>query len=209
MHETRLAYLGAAGAAGTVVKLDEIRERWAEPSALEGMTIGDLTAHLVRAVTSVPDCLAEHVRESEEPLSAAAYFLPVTGDLSSSINTRVRHSSSDAARAGHAALVAALDHAQEFLRVQLSAEPEDRLIQVKVRDEVLLLDEYLKTRIIELVVHIDDLCVSLGRPTPTLPGVDVAIATLIDVAALRHGELSVLRALARRERDPDQVLRVI
>jgi hypothetical protein len=59
------------------------------------------------------------------------------------------------------------------------------------------------------VVHIDDLCVSLGRPTPTLPGVEVAISTLIDVAALRHGELSVLRALARRERDPDEVLRVI
>ncbi|MGD0834340.1 MAG: maleylpyruvate isomerase N-terminal domain-containing protein [Candidatus Dormibacteria bacterium] len=209
MHETRLAYLAAAGAAGTVVKLEEVGARWAEPSALAEMTIGDLTAHLVRAVTSVPDCLAEHVREKEEPLSAAAYFLPVTADLSSSINTRVRHSSSDAARAGHAAVVADLEHAQDILRVRLSAEPEDRLVEVKARGEVLLLDEYLKTRIIELVVHIDDLCVSLGRPTPTLPGVEVAISTLIDVAALRHGELSVLRALARRERDPDEVLRVI
>jgi len=209
MHETRLAYLAAAGAAGTVVKLEEVGARWAEPSALAEMTIGDLTAHLVRAVTSVPDCLAEHVREKEEPLSAAAYFLPVTADLSSSINTRVRHSSSDAARAGHAAVVADLEHAQDILRVRLSAEPEDRLVEVKARGEVLLLDEYLKTRIIELVVHIDDLCVSLGRPTPTLPGVEVAISTLIDVAALRHGELSVLRALSRRERDPDEVLRVI
>jgi len=31
----------------------------------------------------------------------------------------------------------------------------------------------------------------------------------VEVAVLRHGELAVLRALARRERDPDQVLRVL
>jgi hypothetical protein len=102
-----------------------------------------------------------------------------------------------------------MDHAQEHLGVRLSEEPEDRLINVKVRDEVLSLDDYLKTRIIELTTHTDDLCVSLGRPTPTLPGLDVAIATLIDVAALRHGDLAVLRALVRRERDPDDALRVI
>ena len=209
MHETRLAFLAAAGAARPIVRLAEVGERWDEPSALEGMTIGALTAHLVRAVTSVQECLDAHVRESEEPLSAAAYFLPVTADLSSSVNTRVRHASSDAARAGHPGVVAAMDHAQEHLGVRLSEEPEDRLINVKVRDEVLSLDDYLKTRIIELTTHTDDLCVSLGRPTPTLPGLDVAIATLIDVAALRHGDLAVLRALVRRERDPDDALRVI
>jgi hypothetical protein len=209
MHEIRLAFLAAAGAAHSVVKLEEVGRRWDEPSALADMTVGALTAHLARAVTSVPDCLEARVREIEEPLSAAAYFLPVDGDLSSSINTRVRHASPDLARAGHPAVVADMDRAQEFLRARLSEEPEDRLVAVKVRDEVLTLDEYLKTRIIELALHTDDLCVSLDRPTPTLPGVDVAIATLIDVAALRHGELAVLRALARRERDPDQVLRVI
>ena len=209
MHEIRLAFLAAAGAAHSVVKLEEVGERWDEPSALTDMTVGALTAHLARAVTSVPECLDAHVPETEEPRSAAAYFLPVDADLTSSINTRIRHASSGLAREGHPVVLAAMDHAQELLRVRLSEEPEDRLVHVKARNEVLMLDDYLKTRIIELATHTDDLCVSLGRPTPTLPGVDVAIATLIDIAALRHGELAVLRALARRERDPDQVLRVI
>ena len=42
-----------------------------------------------------------------------------------------------------------------------------------------------------------------------LPGIEVDIQALVDIAAHRHGRLAVLRALARRERDPDQVLRVI
>jgi hypothetical protein len=100
-----------------------------------------------------------------------------------------------------------MDRALERLRARLEGEPEGRL--VKARDEVLRLDDYLRTRIIELAVHTDDLCVSIGRETPPLPGVAVAIEALVEVAILRHGELAVLRALARRERDPDQVLRVI
>jgi hypothetical protein len=100
-----------------------------------------------------------------------------------------------------------MDRALERLRARLEGEPEGRL--VKARDEVLRLYDYLRTRIIELAVHTDDLCVSIGRETPPLPGVAVAIEALVEVAILRHGELAVLRALARRERDPDQVLRVI
>ena len=36
-----------------------------------------------------------------------------------------------------------------------------------------------------------------------------AIETLLEVARLRHGDLAVLRALARRERDPVRALRVM
>ena len=47
------------------------------------------------------------------------------------------------------------------------------------------------------------------RDGEVLPGIGVAIQALVDIAAHHHGQLAVLRALARRERDPDQVLRVI
>ncbi|MGA2283781.1 MAG: maleylpyruvate isomerase N-terminal domain-containing protein [Candidatus Dormibacteria bacterium] len=207
MAGTRSEFLAAAAAAREVVALPGVALRWAEPSALAEMTVGALVAHLARAVTNVERCLAAPEPAGEE-LSAAAYFAPVGPDLAAAINVRVRATSAEEALVGHRAVLGQMDRAIDRLRTRLEEEPEGRL--VSVRDgEVLRLDEYLRTRIIEIAVHADDLCVSLGRETPALPGIELAIQALVDTAALRHGELAVLRALARRERDPDQVLRVI
>ncbi|MHB1445953.1 MAG: hypothetical protein ACYCTI_01250 [Acidimicrobiales bacterium] len=61
------------------------------------------------------------------------------------------------------------------------------------------------------MTHADDLAASLGQQPPALPGrlVGAVTALLVDVARVRHGEMGVLRALARRERDVVQALRVI
>jgi hypothetical protein len=72
------------------------------------------------------------------------------------------------------------------------------------------LDDYLETRLVELVVHDDDLATSVDVPTE-LPGeaLELAIDHLVAVARFRHGDLAVVRALARRERDISEALRVI
>lgn len=172
------------------------------------MTIGALAAHLVRAVTAVEVGLDSQVRQAEDPVSAAAYFARITNDTSSPLNVGVRARAAEIAGGGHRHCVDLLDRAVDHLRVRLHEAPEDRLVAV-ADGYVLRLDEYLATRIVELVVHTDDLCVSLGVDTPTLPALDVAIATLVEVAAFRHGELAVVRALARRERDQEEALRVL
>jgi hypothetical protein len=209
MAGTRAAFLEAAAVARQVVASPVVAVRWAEPSALSEMTVGALVAHLARAVTN-----AERSLEAPEPppvaavISAAAYFAAVGPDLDSRINVRVRATSAEEALVGHRAVLGGMDRGLDRLRTRLEDEPEGRL--VTVRDgEVLRLDDYLATRIIELALHTDDLCVSVGRETPELPGIGVAIQALVDIAAHRHGQLAVLRALARRERDPDQLLRVI
>jgi hypothetical protein len=209
MAGTRAAFLEAAAVARQVVASPVVAVRWAEPSALSEMTVGALVAHLARAVTNV-----ERSLEAPAPppvaavISAAAYFAAVGPDLDSRINVRVRATSAEEALVGHRAVLGGMDRGLDRLRTRLEDEPEGRL--VTVRDgEVLRLDDYLATRIIELALHTDDLCVSAGRETPELPGIGVAIQALVDIAAHRHGQLAVLRALARRERDPDQVLRVI
>ena len=209
MAGTRAAFLEAAAVARQVVASPVVAVRWAEPSALFEMTVGALVAHLARAVTNV-----ERSLEAPEPppvaavISAAAYFAAVGPDLDSEISVRVRATSAEEALVGHRAVLAGMDRGLDRLRTRLEGEPEGRLVTVRDR-EVLRLDEYLVTRIIELALHTDDLCVSVGGETPELPGIGVAIQALVDVAAHRHGELAVLRALARRERDPGQVLRVI
>jgi hypothetical protein len=75
----------------------------------------------------------------------------------------------------------------------------------------MLVAEYLRTRLVEFAVHVDDLAVSVGVPTPDLGSAadDEAIDVLVGIARIRHGDVAVLRALARRERDDVQALRVI
>jgi hypothetical protein len=63
---------------------------------------------------------------------------------------------------------------------------------------------------VELVVHIDDLAGSVGLPTPDLPDLatDLVISCLAGVARRRHGDLEVVRALARHERAHSDVFPV-
>lgn len=68
----------------------------------------------------------------------------------------------------------------------------------------LRLDDLLTNRMMELIVHLDDLAVSVGVPTPGLPvaATDAVIGVLAQLAARRHGPAAVYRALTRAERAP-------
>jgi hypothetical protein len=72
------------------------------------------------------------------------------------------------------------------------------------------LDGFLVTRLVELLAHADDLAASAGIPTPDLPPDAVILVTscLTDVARRRHGDLAVLRTMARRERSLEGVFPV-
>jgi hypothetical protein len=74
-------------------------------------------------------------------------------------------------------------------------------------DWALSFDDYLVTRVMEIVVHSDDLAVSVGVEPPVLPEVVLGpvLALLVGVSLQRHGQASVVRALTRRERAPDTI----
>lgn len=209
MNELRVAFLAAAGAARPVLAHPDVEDRWTQPSALAEMSVRGLCGHLVRAVTTVEGYLAHNVTSHDDPISPVLYWASIADtDVHSPLNRSIRERGEEAAKAGHTTLVRTFDETVERLSVQMHDEPPDRRVQV-VGDRVMLLDDYLVTRIVELVVHTDDLCVSLGHETPALPGADIAIRTLVDVAEYRHGETAVLRALTRRERDAVEALRVL
>lgn len=98
------------------------------------------------------------------------------------------------------------DAAQPRLAVRLPQLPQDQPVPMFGRC-VLPLREALLTRLIELVVHADDLAVSLQLPPPPFShdAGDLVITTLARTARRRHGTLPVLRTLARRERAPSHV----
>jgi hypothetical protein len=67
---------------------------------------------------------------------------------------------------------------------------------------VLPLDQCLIWGMLELVVHIDDLSVSLDVPAPVIPeeAAELVVVTLARIALGRRGAVPLVRVLARRER---------
>jgi len=62
--------------------------------------------------------------------------------------------------------------------------------------------DWVVTRLMEMVVHADDLAASIGVDTPAFPEEVVApvLGLLSGVAARRHGQVAVVRALSRPQR---------
>ena len=101
-------------------------------------------------------------------------------------------------------MCAALTRRLDELTPRLRAEPADRIVGVAGGVAVMTLDAYLETRIVEQVVHLDDLARSLGRdPWPLPPDAqDLALHIGIDIARLRHHPNVVVHALYRSRLDP-------
>lgn len=191
-----------------------LAERFEGPSALAEFSVRGLAGHLRRAMTMVETYLDQPAPTDDvEHLSASAYFatvLPSDRDLNSEFHRAIRQRGIETApdRPDDFSLMWA--ETAGNLITRLEQEPDDRLVQV-FGDLVLTLDEYLATRIVELVVHADDLAVSLDvAPALLSPAVTgLVITTLVEVARIRHGDSAVVRALSRRERDTAEALRVI
>jgi hypothetical protein len=210
--EVRAAFLDAADVAASVLASPEVARRWEEPSALRLFTVRGLAGHLLRGATTV-EVYLDRPEPTGDPISAAEYYaraLPELPDITTPIHTAIRERGDEQAAGGPERLAEDARAACRRLRTRLAAEPEGRLMTV-YKETVVEIDEYLRTRLLELALHIDDLCVSVGIPTPDLPAAATAaaIATLVGVARLRHGDVAVLTALARRERDSASALRVM
>ena len=149
---------------------------------------------------------------SEAGISAATYFDTVirSADISETANQAIRARGEEAAAGGPAALASDAQATLERLTSRLAGEKPERPVRV-AGGLAMTLDEYLRTRVVELVVHADDLAASVGvEPVPHRQATTaVAIDVLVGVARIRHGDMAVLRALARRERDTVGALRVL
>lgn len=211
MDEACAAFLDAASAAVHLLERSELAGHWARDSVLQRFPVAALAGHLLRGMTTVEQYL-DGPEPSETGISAATYFQTVAGsaDIDDPASQAVRARGEQAAAGGPAALAGQARAALERLSARLTSVRSGQRLRV-AGGLVLTLDEYLRTRVVELVVHADDLAASVGVTlAPPLPGTcKIAIDVLVDVARLRHGDLAVLRALARRERDQVQALRVL
>jgi hypothetical protein len=154
--------------------------------------------------------LSSSVVDTSEITDAAGYTATVLGShdpVDSDFHRAVRTRSEEAAAGGPAALAREVREARERLAQRLSGAVLDQPVQV-LQGVVVTVREYLRTRLVELVIHFDDLAVSVGEerrrdiPESTYEAVAVLLA---QVAVRRQGGLNVVRGLARRERHPDAI----
>lgn len=89
-------------------------------------------------------------------------------------------------------------------QTKLVGVPADQVVFLPQTGWALSLGDFLTTRTMELAVHMDDLAVSARLPARELPDAafDPVLVLLARLAARRHGQAALLRALARAERAP-------
>lgn len=195
-------YLAAVSAVLHLVGRTEVSARWLHPSILPEYTVGELTAHLGRSITNVETYVARPAPVDATPMDAPTYFAAVLADadpVDSDLHRAVRSRSTSVAAAGHAAVVASLeDSAERLRRIDLAAQPP-----ILVLDGIAMsVDEYLRTRIVELAVHSADLAESVGVEAPGVPP-DVweqVARTVGETAVRRHGAAAYALSIARPDR---------
>lgn len=203
----RPIYLNAAVTAAEALR--DAGSAWTEPSALAGMTVGGLATHLGWQVYILPSLLASP--PAEPAVSLRTYYDKVgwiDAGIDDEPNVRIRTGSEEASAAGPEAIAARVGTALADLRTALSAAGADATVRLPTwTDWSLRLDDFLLTRLMELLVHSDDLAVSVGTEAPAFApeAVRLVVDLLSRLALRRHGAVPVLRALTRSERAPGTI----
>lgn len=205
----RRAYLTAADSGMALLARPEVAEAWTRPSALEQWSVGGLAAHLAGQVLNVERVLVLPPSDLR-PIALDDHYAEaawVRASLDDPVNAGIREGGEEAAAAGPAALVARVREARTTVESLLELQPADRVVLIPWQGWALTLDDFLTTRMMEIVVHSDDLAASVGIEAPSLPRevLDPVMALLTRLAMRRHGQSAVVTALTRRERAPRSI----
>ena len=205
----RESYLAVAGVAAELLAHPAVADCWDKPSALAGYTVSGLAGHLAGQVNVVAKVLDGPVPDTE-PITALEHLSQarwLDAEQDGEVHRGIRAGGVQYAQVGARTLAEQTADVLERLRRELPEQPARRVVQFPWGPPALLLDDLLLNRMMELVVHLDDLAVSVEVPTPEVPAAatDAVIGLLAAVAARRHGPVSVIRALTRAERAPGSI----
>lgn len=164
------AFLTAGSIVLELLRRPEVADQWPRPSALSKMSVGALACHLGRQVARAAELLP--LATDVPPLkSADVHYGRAAWVTASSPDEPVNDRSTDDAEGalGYSAMLQRAAGALEVARGQLTAGNAHDVILIPWQGWSLRRDDFLLTRLLEMVVHADDLAVSLGVPTPELP----------------------------------------
>jgi Mycothiol maleylpyruvate isomerase N-terminal domain len=210
----RNVFFGATSSVADLIASPAVGGHWGEWSRLEGFTVGGIAGHIVRSVQTLVDLLERPLPEGARVVTPAQYFgvnKPKSPALADPIAKFNVDDGENRAQFGQGAVVGTfrelVAHAEEILG-DLTATTI--IPTIRVPDGVTFLGIYLTTRVVELVVHGDDLASSVGVDwQPPLAAGALAIGMLLQIASEQHGAVEVLRVLARSERAGSDVVPVL
>jgi hypothetical protein len=206
---TFVAFPVAARTAANLLRDPAVAACWTGPSALEDFRVSGLAGHLASQVGRVVD-LVPGATPTGDAVDVLDHYLRVPWvdlDVQGEVNTNIRDEGERVAAVGPDALADQVDAATASLPdVLANVQPTD-VVALPWTSWALTVDTLLLTRMLEIVIHSDDLAVSVGLPTPTFPpGVlRPVLGVLTDLAVERHGQEAVVRALSRAERAPRRI----
>ncbi|MEU5363035.1 maleylpyruvate isomerase N-terminal domain-containing protein [Streptomyces sp. NPDC005925] len=207
----RGAFLDALPRVVDLLAEPAVAAAWDGPSALKDFGVRGLAGHTFWQELALPGLLADPPPE-QPVIPLRAYYLDrviwLDAGADGDVSVRIRAGGEATAADGHAALLARVRDAAGRLAADIPALPAERPVRIPSwGDWSLVLDDFLLTRLLELVVHADDLAVSVGLPAPEFPEhvTAPAIELLARLAVRRHGPAGVIRGLARVERAPESI----
>jgi hypothetical protein len=169
------------------------------------MSVGGLARHLAAQPVNVVRLLHEEPTEAAgagtipvlEHYARAAW---VSEDADGETNRSIREIADQQAAEGVDAAVAEVEQARSQLEEVLAAAPPRAYIPWQ--GWALETDDFLVTRLMEIVVHSDDLAASVGVPTPDFGDevLDPVLRLLTAIALRRHGQDALVRTLSRPQR---------
>jgi hypothetical protein len=177
------------------------------------MSVGALAGHLFLVLRRVSKHLDEPLADARDAGAApAAQVCPATDmwrwvrvakpeDLDRPLHTKVREDGAHVAGWGWEAVRRAYSDRLADLAPRLSSAPPST---VSLEGGPMAFPAYLSTRIVEMLVHADDLAVSVGiePPPPPADAVETALGLLVDAARHVYGDVELIRTLTRHERAP-------
>jgi hypothetical protein len=202
-----------ARVAADLIRHPEVARRWNDESACAGMTVGGLANHLAGQAANVVLLLGAPPHDAD-PIPALEHYRRaawVHTGLDDEANVDVRTSADAYAATGAVDLEARVQSDLDALPAALAPV----LDGTRAPDSVLIpwqgwslsAADFVLTRTMEAIVHSDDLAASIGVGTPRFPdeAADAVLGLLASVAAERHGQAAVLRALSRPQRSTGPV----
>jgi hypothetical protein len=191
----------------TLAGTPEVADNWYRPSALERMSVGAVAAHGLG--------ILEHIlNDCERPEPATPRLLGIVEytrsarldkreDLDMPGHALIIGGAERMAADGPAPLLArAAAWLDDLTWVLPAMDPDKHVYLPRLPPMSGPLAMMVANRTNELVVHMDDLAVSVGLPTPPIvPGAAaMALTVLVSVARKTNSDLEVIRAMARAER---------
>lgn len=209
MTGSRDLYLEVAEAAAELLAAPEVAVCWDEPSALAEFSVRGLAGHLAGQVFFIPEMLAQPI-PAEPVIPIGEYYAQVSwigSELDTPFNRSIRTGGEQDAADGPAALAARVAACVADLRSSLPVADDRPVRRPTWGLWSISFDDFVTSRMLELVIHGDDLAYSVGLATPAFPAraVETVVDLLSRIALRRHGATAVLRALSRSERAPGSI----